>query len=287
MNKMIISLCTVCMMFVLCACEKAMKLDEETGQGDGNLTVSVWQIEQTPFSAFTRTTIAEACTRLNFMIYASDGTRVKYVNQTSGTTGFGAATFQLEPATYQVVVVGHSSNGNPTSTDLKKIQFTNAKGYTDTFLYYGKVVVTEDHQTVEVSLNRITSLCRFTITDDYPEDVAQMQFYYTGGSGAFDATTGLGSVNSKQDLKFDVTGGQKQFDLYTYLHDTEGTLKLKVTAYDDSDNVLYEREFDVPMKQTQITWLSGPFFSGSGADGSLDITVVINTDWKGETHITF
>ena len=38
---------------------------------------------------------------------------------------------------------------------------------------------------------------RFVLTDDIPSDVKKMQFYYTGGSGAFNALTGLGSVNSK------------------------------------------------------------------------------------------
>lgn len=33
-----------------------------------------------------------------------------------------------------------------------------------------------------------------------PSDVRKMQFYYTGGSGAFNAATGLGSVASKQTV---------------------------------------------------------------------------------------
>jgi hypothetical protein len=266
-------------------------LDEETGQGDGNLTVSVWQIEQTPFSAFTRTTIAEACTRLNFMIYASDGTRVKYVNQTSGTTGFGAATFQLEPATYQVVVVGHSSNGNPTMTDLTKIQFKNNQGFSDTFLtYIEDVEVTAENHTLLVTPQRIVSLCRVEITDDVPETVSQLRFQYKGGSGAFDAHTGLGSVNSIQTMDFDVTGDQKQFDLYTYLHDTEGTIHLTVTALDASGVEILQREFDVSIEKNYITWVSGSFFGSSGSDptGGAGITsVTVNTDWAGETHVTF
>ena len=42
------------------------------------------------------------------------------------------------------------------------------------------------------------------------------------------------------------------------------------------------------MQQNYITWLSGPFFGGSGTSGTTGITsVTINTDWAGETHITF
>ena len=115
-----------------------------------------------------------------------------------------------------------------------------------------------------------------------------MRFYYTGGSGAFDATTGLGCVNSKQDVKFDVVAGQNEFDLYTFLHDVDGTIHLTVTGLDASGNELYNRLFDVPMEQNHITWLSGAFFGGSGSSSSTTITgVTINTDWAGETHITF
>jgi hypothetical protein len=114
-----------------------------------------------------------------------------------------------------------------------------------------------------------------------------MRFYYTGGSGAFDATTGLGCVNSKQDEKFDVSASQKQFDLYTFLHDVEGTIHLTVTALDVDGNELYIRSFDVPMQRNYITWVSGAYFNGSVSSASTITGVTVNADWAGETHITF
>jgi hypothetical protein len=146
--------------------------------------------------------------------------------------------------------------------------------------------VTDESDELEVTLKRIVSLCRFVITDDYPEDVTQLKFNYTGGSGTFDATTGFGCVNSKQEVEFDVTAGQKQFDLYTFLHSTEGTIHLKATALDGGENVVCEREFDVPMKRNEITWFSGAFFTGVNP-GSTGVSIVINTDWDGESHYTF
>lgn len=287
MKKIVLSFCALTAL-VLMGCEKPLisEGEEESEDTEGNLTVTVWQSGHEPFPAMTRATSLDDYNRLNYAIYTSDGTRVKQVNQTRENTGFGSATFQLEPATYQVVVVAHNCNKNPTMTNLNKIQFTNAMGYTDTSLYYGEVEVTEEHKDVQVNLERIVSLCRVIITDEYPEDVTQMRFQYKGGSGAFDAKTGYGCVNSTQTLFFDVTNGQKQFDLYTYLHDEEGTLHLLATAYDDADNVIHEREFEVPMLYNQITRFSGPFFTGSG-NGSLDITIVINTDWSGVQDITF
>ena len=115
-----------------------------------------------------------------------------------------------------------------------------------------------------------------------------MRFYYTGGSGAFNAATGLGSVNSKQDVKFDVTSGQKEFDLYTYLHDTEDTIHLKVYALDATDNVLTEREFNVSLAQGKMTIYSGDFYGGGDFDyDSTKTGIYLNTDWDSEIKITF
>ena len=111
-----------------------------------------------------------------------------------------------------------------------------------------------------------------------------MRFYYTGGSGAFDATTGLGCVNSKQSLMFDVADGRKQFDLYTFLHQKEGTIHLKVTAYDAGDNVMLEREFDVPMAQNRMTWFTGAFFSANTMTTSV---ISVNIEWDDEVYLTF
>lgn len=250
-----------------------------------NLIVSVFQLEQTPFSTITRAIPAEACTRLSFIVYNSGGTRVKYINQMVGDAGFGTATFQLEEGTYSLVVVAHSSSGNPTTTDATKIQFSNSIGFSDTFLHTESVTIGEEPVELSLSLDRIVSLCRFVITDDYPEDVAKMRFYYTGGSGAFNAHTGYGSVNSKQSVIFEVTENTKQFDLYTFLHAEEGTIHLTVTAMDSGDGVLKEREFDVALTRDNITWLSGPFFTGGV--GTATITIGINTDWAGENRLTF
>lgn len=261
--------------------------DEEAEESQGNLKVSIYQIEQTPFSALTRAETGIACSRLNFIIYDEEGVRVKQVPQQYPSANFGTASFLLPDGDYQLVVLGHSSNGNPKSTDIKKIGFTNAQGFTDTFLYYSKISVRDEPEDLEVTLKRVVSLCRFEITDDYPADVTKLEFNYTGGSGTLDATTGFGSVKSTQIVSFDVTSGQKHFDLYTFLHDTEGTIHLKVTALDDDDNEIYKIErLEIPMKQNQVTWMTGALFTG-GTTGSTDITIVINTDWEGETHLTF
>ncbi len=276
------------MVVMLASCEKAITTDSENEESAaGNLTVKVFEIEHTPFTAITREAVINACTRLNYAVYDEEGDRVDHGFQTSDKEPFGVKSFQLEAGNYQLVVVGSSSGRNPTMTNPAKIQFTNSTGYTDTFLYNKDITIGEEPLELQVSLQRIVSLCRFVVTDDIPENVKQMKFYYTGGSGAFDASTGLGSVNSKQTVIYEVQDGVKQFDLYTFLHDKESAISLKVTALGDNETILRERDFDVPMTQNQITWLSGAFFTGASSSSSADVQVDVNTNWAGESHVTF
>lgn len=273
------------------SCEKPLIPEQgSVGDADGNLVVTVFQIEQQAFSrGATRTLITDYCSRLSFAVYTPAGKLVKQVNQKAGDDCFGTAMFKVDSGSYQVVVVGHSS-GNPTMTNPQKIKFDNKDGYTDTFLHNSKVVVSnaDDEEQVHASLKRIVSLCRVVFTDAIPDEVTQMRFQYKGGSGAFDASTGLGSVNSTQTEFFAVDGGDVSsvFDLYTFLHDTEGTIHLLATAYDDGSNVIKEREFDVPLKQRMITKLTGPYFSGS-VGSTIAIVIGIDTDWEGEKTIDF
>ena len=279
-------------LFILCvllSCEHPQFTDDLPEQPAPSLTVSIFQIEHTPFAAFTRTSAAEACNRLCFAVYDKGGPRVKEVNQKLGDDDFGTASFQIPEGTYLVVAVAHNSAGNPTMTNPAKIHFTNADGYSDTFYDAKEITVTSDPQTLSLSLRRNVALCRFVITDDYPDAVAKMRFRYTGGSGAFDSSTGLGCVKSTQTIFFDVTGGQKQFDLYTFLHNSEGTIHLLVTAYDEYDNVIHEREFDILLKQNEITWLKGAYFSGKGniTIGNVTSSVDISTTWSGQSQQTY
>ncbi len=65
---------------------------------------------------------------------------------------------------------------------------------------YQTVAIGNEPQTISLSLRRIVSLCRFVINDAVPEGIAKLEFYYTGGSGHFDATTGKGVTNSQQKV---------------------------------------------------------------------------------------
>lgn len=277
--------------FVLCGCEKAINLEEIDNAATGNVTVNVYKIENEAFGVSSRGVVSDVCTRLNFVMYDAGGVRVKQINQKSGDKGFGAVSFELEEGSYQLVVLAHSSDGNPTMTNLAKIQFTNATKYSDTFLYYANVEVGDEPQTLNITLNRIVSLCRFVVNDPIPEGVAKLQFYYTGGSGAFSAMTGLGVVDSKQTMTFDVVPGTtgSAYDLYTFLHHIDDQIDLVVTALGADGNKMYERSFEVPMEQRKITRMTGNFFTDEASVEShgAQVEISINSEWEGEVNIAY
>jgi len=220
-----------------------------------------------------------------------EGKRLKQFNQMVGDSDFGTASFDITTGQYQVVAMAHSSNGNPTMTNPLKIQFTNAKGYSDTFLYNTTLTVDDEPQTLGLTLKRIVALCRFIISDAIPERVEKMMFQYKGGSGAFDATTGLGCVNSTQVVTIEVQTGEQNTvcDLYTFLHEQTGVIHLVVMALDDTENVIYEREFDVPMQRNMVTTLSGDFFTGQTPGSTCTTTTTVSIDglWEGEKLINY
>lgn len=276
------------LILLLISCEKLdfTHTQQTKAATQSNLTIQIHDVEQTPFS-----NTSTPCTRLNYGIYTEDGTRLKQINQQQGETDFGIASFQLPAGTYHLLVLAHSSNGNPTMTTPAKIQFKNNQGYTDTFMHYATITVGTEEQTLTPSLDRIVSMCRFVINDSIPDDVTQIKFNYTGGSGAFDAITGLGCVNSKQEVKFDVTEGQTwtEYDLYTFLHKQEDVISLKATALDAAGNNLCQWDFEIPMQQNQITLLSGYFFIDQPItdDWSLIPKTEMNSTWKNEIHLEY
>ena len=165
------------------SCEK-MVISGTDGpdDADANVVVQVMSYEQQPFPvASTRGDVETACTRLNFIVFNEAGERVRQETQLLGDEGFGMAQFKLQEGRYYLVVLAHSGKGNPTSTNLHKIGFTNKTGYTDTFLYADSLLVGEEEVDCEIQLKRIVSKVQFAFSDALPERADSIRFYYEGG----------------------------------------------------------------------------------------------------------
>ena len=270
-------------------------LDEEdiVSEKDANVILHFTQYQQ---EAFTRsaTDITNLCSRLNIAIFDAEGTKVKTVAQKEGDASYGTVALSLSEGTYRLVVIAHSCDGSATITSTEKVTFPNNK-VTDTFYYYGDLVVTAEKQSYDLTLTRAVAMFRLVLTDEsIPNNVSKLKFYYLGGSSTFSPKDGYGCVNSKQTeirpVPADFVSGTA-FEIYTLPHTEEDVLtKLTVTALDANDNILKERTFEnIPITRNQVTRYTGSFFGSGGGNSTNDGTfhLTADPDWDSVNGYTF
>ena len=278
---------------MLTACEKPILDDaaavSDASPSEANVILRFTQFEQ---EAFTRaaTDITSLCSRLNIAIFNSEGTKVKTVAQKEGDSDYGTVALSLAEGTYQLVVIAHSCEGSATITSTEKVTFPNNK-VTDTFYYYGDLVVTSETQNYDLTLTRAVAMFRLVLTDEnIPSAVAKFKFYYTGGSSTFSPKDGYGCVNSKQ-TEIRTVAFDGVYEIYTLPHTEEDVLtKLTVTALDANDNTIKERVFEnVPVIRNQVTRYTGSFFGngGGGQTGSGSFRMTADPDWDSVNGYTF
>ena len=280
---------------MLAACEKPILDDgpvDGGSPGEANVVLHFTQSEDGDFSAATRaaTDITDLCSRLNLAVFNADGTKVKTVAQKEGDASYGTVALSLAAGTYQLVVIAHNGDGSATITSTEKVTFPNNK-VTDTFYYYGDLVVGSEKQSYDLTLTRAVAMFRLVLTDEsIPASVAKLKFYYTGGSSTFSPAEGYGIVQSKQ-TEIRAVSEDGIYEIYTLPHTEEDVLtKLTVTALDANDNTVKERIFEnVPVIRNQVTRYTGSFFGsgGSGETGSGDFRMTADPEWDSINGYTF
>ena len=73
------------------------------------------------------------------------------MTQKESDTGYGTVALTLVAGTYQIVVIAHNCDGSATISSTEKVTFPNNK-VTDTFYYYGDLVVTDATQSYDLTL---------------------------------------------------------------------------------------------------------------------------------------
>lgn len=283
---------TLLLAVALSSCEKPITEDDPNEKPlKGNLTYTISRYETMPLMATAggaeSTPIAEVANRINLAAYDDDGNKVKAINQTADDEDFGTLTMTLEEGHYTVVILAHSCTGNATMSNPNKITFPNNK-VTDTFYFVDEVTIGGDSQSREAEMRRGVAQFRLQTTDPVPENVAQMKFYYTGGSSTFDAISGYGCVDSRQTelrpVDADIHGKTGTFSVYTFPHAEKGELHMTVTALDAQQRDVASREFtNVPIARNQATIYSGAFFDDEQfAKESLTLTT--NEVWQEVVH---
>ena len=280
----------IALALLVAACEKPVFDEDIVSMKEANVILHMTQYELESFGTRAATDITELCSRLNVAIFDADGTKVKTVAQKEGDAGYGTVALTLAAGTYQLVVIAHNGEGSATITSTEKVTFPKNK-VTDTFYYYGDLIVTSEVQSYDLTLTRAVAMFRLVLTDEeIPSTVAKFKFYYTGGSSTFSPKDGYGCVNSKQTEIRTIADGVTTFDIYTLPHTEDDILtKLTVTALDANDNTVKERIFEnIPVTRNQITRYTGNFFGSGGgqtSDGTFRLTA--DPDWDSVNGYTF
>ena len=234
----------IALALLVASCEKPI-LDEDYSKENKEANVI---LHMSPYvqESFTRaaTDITDLCSRLNIAIFDTDGTKVKTVAQKEGDANYGTVALTLAAGTYRLVVIAHNCDGSATITSEEKVTFPNNK-VTDTFYYYGDLVVTDAQQSYDLTLTRTVAMFRLVLTDEeIPASVSKFKFYYTGGSSTFSPKDGYGCVNSKQ-TEYRPVATDGIYDIFTLPHTEDDVLtKLTITALDQNDNTVKERTFE-------------------------------------------
>lgn len=268
---------------VLAGCEKAV-IEDAAGlaQSEQNVVLKMTAGDRT-----TRGDVAlsDVCGRLSVAVFDADGTKVKTVAQSVSDAGFGTVALAIMPGTYTIVAIAHNGTGAAMITSGEKVTFPNNK-VTDTFYYYGQVTATKERQDVAVTLKRNVAMLRLMLTgESLRTDIAQLKFFYLGGSSTFSPRDGFGCVNSKQ-TEYRAWSDDGVYELYTMPHTTDDVLtKVTVTAYDAGDNEVGAAELvNIPVTVNRVTNYAGDVFSGGGA---VNAELKVDPAWAGVDDYTF
>ena len=227
----------------------------------------------------------ERFTRMSMVLYQND-VRVDYVNQTNTDKDFGTMSVDLEPGTYQLVVLAHSGTRSPTTTNCHKISFSAP--LTDVFSYYGEVTVGKEANKITVQLTRAVAKIQLNITDEIPADVSFFNFIYKGASVSFDPATNIGLASStRRNVEIEKVDGVKTFEFYTFVTGDDQLVDLDVAGYSEAKDILGAKKFPgISVGLRKVTKIDSPVFDGV-IEGPTDISVTVDDTWDGVIDYTF
>lgn len=271
---------------MLTACEKPI-----TPIDDGNARLT-FTTTNSDITTRGDVYIGDYFSKLNVQLFDADGNKVfdKVKSQSKDDDNFGTLSCSLQEGTYTVVAVGHSSPTAATIKSTEMVQFTAKNGVknTDTFCFFGQIVIDEDHADHELRMNRMTAMLRFVFTDEeMPESFAGIKCDYSGGSANFNPSTSEGCTKSNQS---ELRGKSGQYVFFTFPYmATEGTLKVTLHALDADQNVLTTKVItDVPVTRNRISTYTGTLFTDEpGTITQTSFGITVNADWDGEDFYYF
>ena len=216
-----------------------------------------------------------------------EGELVQQVHQSGTDADFGAPTMRLRTGGHQLCFVVSRGTGPSLDTDAHTIAWTRPS---DTFHQSITLDVkpsSADQQTV--TLERVATRLRLTLTDEVPEDAATIYLrpakWYTGmdylSGEPSEAVTDYTSTVALPESARGTTG--LQMSIYGLSSAAQWTTDVALSSTDADGALIGQGTIkSAPMRRNIITNCTGPLFSSVTVGG-----IVLNTEWLPDVEVTW
>ena len=231
---------------------------------------------------------------ITLAFYTADGTEQYKVTQmradaTTYTT-FGEFDLSLPMGSYTMVVLGYGLNDGEPAITLTGPTSATFGDYParETFVATQAVSITNtDALELNATLNRVVAKHKVLSTDGRTANANSVRITTSGGSKAFNPSTGLATSNTGFSNTVNITstavGSVAGPVSYLFLATDEQTVNVTIDVLDENNQTISHKVVNnVPLQRNRMTKLVGSIFTASG-DGSFQV----ETEWLPETEVNF
>ena len=228
----------------------------------------------------------KAMTDLWVMDY-TQGALVQQVHQSGTDADFGAPTMRLRTGEHQLCFVVSRGTGAALDTEAHTIAWTKPS---DTF--HKSITIDVQPSSAaqqQVTLERVATRLRLTLTDEVPADAASVTIaperWYTGMDYLTgEPTAAIADYTSTVALPESVRGTTGlQMSIFGLSSAAQWTTDVALTSTNADGALIGQGTIkSAPMRRNIITNCTGPLFSSVTVGG-----IVLNTEWLPEVEVTW
>ena len=277
------------------ACLFTVSCHKDTGTAKVHVNVNDFSISQEDMSKSSEN-VADynGVKAITLAFYTSDGTEQYKTTQmradASTYTTFGHFDLSLPMGSYTMVVLGYGLNDGEPAVTLTSPTSATFGDYParETFVATQAVSITNtDALELNATLNRVVAKLKVLSTDGRTANANSVRITTSGGSKAFNPSTGLATTNTGFSNTVNITstavGSVAGPVSYLFLATDEQTVNVTIDVLDENNQTISHKEVNnVPLQRNRMTKLVGSIFTASG-DGSFQV----ETDWLTEAEVNF
>ena len=217
----------------------------------------------------------------------TQGALVQQVHQSGTDADFGAPTMRLRTGEHQLCFVVSRGTGAALDTDAHTIAWTKPS---DTF--HKSITIDVQPSSAaqqQVTLERVATRLRLTLTDEVPADAASVTIAPSRWHTGLDYLTGeptaaIADYTSTVALPESVRGTTGlQMSIFGLSSAAQWTTDVALTSTNADGALIGQGTIkSAPMRRNIITNCTGPLFSSVTVGG-----IVLNTEWLPEVEVTW